>query len=64
MEVPVKNQVETVDLTPEDFLLTLLECVVNPIISLQQSTLPKSQRKIQMPGGATMEFLFHPPCIL
>ncbi|RPD40065.1 hypothetical protein [Chitinophaga barathri] len=48
MEVPVKNLVETVDLTSEDVLLPLLECVVNSIISLQQSALPKSQQKIQI----------------
>lgn len=48
MEVPVKNLVETVDLTIDDVLLPLLECVVNSIISLQQSKLAKDERKIQV----------------
>lgn len=48
MEVPVKNLVETVDLTAEDVLLPMLECVVNSIISLQKSNLPTSERKIQI----------------
>ncbi len=48
MEVPVKNLVETVDLTAEDVLLPMLECVVNSIISLQKSSLPASEKKIQI----------------
>lgn len=48
MEVPVKNLVETVDLTAEDALLPMLECVVNSIISLQQSSLPTNEKKIQI----------------
>lgn len=48
MEVPVKNLVETVDLTTEDVLLPMLECVVNSIISLQQSPLPDKEKKIQI----------------
>jgi hypothetical protein len=48
MEVPVKNIVEQVDLTQEDVLLPLMECVVNSIISLQQSELPEHEKKIQI----------------
>lgn len=48
MEVPVKNLVETVDLTAEDVLLPMLECVVNSIISLQKSELPANEKKIQI----------------
>lgn len=48
MIVPVKNIVEQVDLTAEDVLLPLMECIVNSIISLQQSDLPKEERKIQI----------------
>lgn len=48
MEVPVRNLVETVDLTSEDVLLPMLECIVNSIISLQQSNLPASEKKIQI----------------
>ena len=48
MEVPVKNLVETVDLTVEDVLLPMLECVVNSIISLQKSPLPFEKKKIQI----------------
>lgn len=48
MEVPVKNLVETVDLTAEDVLLPMLECVVNSIISLQRSPLQASEKKIQI----------------
>lgn len=42
MEVPVRNLVETVDLTEDDILLPMLECIVNSIISLEKSQLPKS----------------------
>jgi hypothetical protein len=48
MEMPVKNLVETVDLTAEDVLLPMLECVVNSIISLQKSTIPTAEKKIQI----------------
>lgn len=37
MIVPIRNIVETVDLTPKDALLPLFECIVNSIISLMQS---------------------------
>ncbi|GAB4030918.1 hypothetical protein [Spirosoma jeollabukense] len=37
MQVPVKNIVERVDLTSQDALLPLFECVVNSIISLLKS---------------------------
>ena len=48
MIVPVKNIVETVDLTPKDALLPLFECIVNSIISLMKSTLPQNQKEIQV----------------
>lgn len=48
MEVPVRNLVETVDLTEDDILLPMLECIVNSIISLEKSQLPKEERKIQV----------------
>lgn len=48
MIVPVKNLVETVDLTAEDIFLPMLECVVNAIISLQQSQIENSEKKIQI----------------
>jgi len=48
MIVPVQNIVETVDLTSEDVLLPMLECVVNSIISLQESPLPFGNREIQI----------------
>jgi len=48
MEVPVKNLVETVDLTADDVLLPMLECVVNSIISLQKSLLSNNDKKIQI----------------
>ncbi len=48
MIVPVRNIVEQVDLTSDDVLLPLLECVVNSIISLQQSPLPGEEKKIQI----------------
>lgn len=48
MIVPVKNIVEQVDLTSEDVLLPLLECIVNSTISLQQSNIPIEERKIQI----------------
>ncbi|WP_324719910.1 hypothetical protein [Salinimicrobium sp. HB62] len=48
MEVPVKNIVEQVDLTQEDVLLPLMECIVNSIVSLQQSELPEHEKKIQI----------------
>ena len=46
MVVPVQNIVETVDLTPQDALLPLYECVVNSIISLIQSK--ERQKEIQI----------------
>ena len=48
MIVPVENIVETVDLTADDVLLPMLECVVNSIISLQSSTLPNEQKEVQI----------------
>ncbi len=48
MIVPVQNIVETVDLTSEDVLLPMLECVVNSIISLQESPLPMDKWEIQI----------------
>lgn len=48
MIVPVQNIVETVDLTSEDALLPMLECIVNSIISLQESPLPESEKEIQI----------------
>ena len=64
MEVPVKNIVEQVDLSHEDVLLPLLECIVNSIISLQQSELQKEEKKIQiqifrnvLPQNATFEII-------
>ncbi|MDR0421266.1 MAG: hypothetical protein LBH30_07465 [Prevotellaceae bacterium] len=48
METPVKNLVDAVDLTPEDALLPLFECVVNSIISLNQSEIEKEKKKIQI----------------
>ena len=48
MIVPVKNIVETVDLTPKDALLPLFECIVNSIISLMKSTLSQNQKEIQV----------------
>lgn len=40
--------VETVDLTDEDVLLPMLECVVNSIISLEKSQLSIDEKKIQI----------------
>lgn len=48
MIVPVLNIVETIDLTSEDVLLPMMECVVNSIISLQKSDLPIDQQEIQI----------------
>jgi hypothetical protein len=48
MIVPVKNIVETVDLTPKDALLPLFECIVNSIISLMKSTIPRKSKEIQV----------------
>ncbi|MDR2148940.1 MAG: hypothetical protein LBE91_21065, partial [Tannerella sp.] len=48
MDTPVKNLVDAVDLTSDDALLPLFECVVNSIISLKHSTLKKEERKIQI----------------
>jgi len=46
METPVKNLVDAVELTSDDALLPLFECVVNSIISLKQSNVKKEERKI------------------
>jgi len=46
METPVVNLVDAVDLTPDDALLPLFECVVNSIISLKQLKTKKFERKI------------------
>ena len=48
MIVPVKNIVEQVDLTSDDVLLPLLECVVNSIIGIQQLPKENTERKIQI----------------
>jgi hypothetical protein len=48
MDTPVKYLVDAVDLTPEDALLPLFECVVNSIISLNQSEIEKEKKKIQI----------------
>ncbi len=48
MIVAVKNIVEQVDLTSEDVLLPLYECIINSIISLQQSAIPNNKKKIQI----------------
>jgi len=48
MFVPVSNMIDQVDLTTEDAFLPLLECIVNSIVSLNKSDLPKSKRKIQI----------------
>lgn len=48
MIVPIQNLVENVDLTPKDALLPLFECLVNSIISLKQSSIPKEDREIQI----------------
>ena len=40
-----KNLVETVDLTAEDVLLPMLECVVNSVISLQKIPIAPQTKK-------------------
>ncbi|QJD98233.1 hypothetical protein HH214_21300 [Mucilaginibacter robiniae] len=51
MIVPVKNIVETVDLTPNDAFLPLFECVVNSIISLIQSHQTDKEIQIKIIRG-------------
>lgn len=51
MIAPVKNFVETVDLTPKDALLPLFECIVNSIISLMQSDQPEKEIQIKIKRG-------------
>ena len=48
MIVPVENIVETIDLTADDVLLPMMECIVNSVISLQQSDKPKDEKIIQI----------------
>ena len=48
MIVPVQNIIETVDLTPKDALLPLYEAIINSIISLLKSDIPKDKREIQI----------------
>ncbi len=48
MIVPVENIVETVDLTADDVLLPMMECIVNSVISLQQSDIPNDEKEIQV----------------
>ncbi|PQJ77962.1 hypothetical protein [Polaribacter porphyrae] len=48
MIVPVENIVETVDLTADDVLLPLMECIVNSVISLQQSDTQAEDKYIQV----------------
>ena len=47
MDLPVENLVGEIDLKPADVLLPLYECVVNAIISLQQSK-STTDKKIQI----------------
>jgi hypothetical protein len=51
MFVPVQNIVETVDLTPQDALLPLYECIVNSIISLMQSNQPQKEIQVKIKRG-------------
>jgi hypothetical protein len=51
MIVPVKNMVERVDLTPQDALLPLFECVVNSIISLLKSNIENKEIQIKIIRG-------------
>jgi hypothetical protein len=51
MVVPVQNIVETVDLTPQDALLPLYECVVNSIISLIQTKEPRKEIQVKIKRG-------------
>lgn len=48
MIVPVKNIVETVDLTPQDAFLPLFECVVNSIISLIKTKIAFEKKQIHI----------------
>ena len=48
MIVPVKNIVETVDLTPQDAFLPLFECIINSIISLIKTKIPLNDKEIQI----------------
>ncbi|MFV0420161.1 MAG: hypothetical protein ACK5KT_15710 [Dysgonomonas sp.] len=48
MIVPVENIVDAVDLTPNDALLPMYECIVNSIISLKKANIPLEDRKIQI----------------
>lgn len=48
METPVKNIVDSIDLTQGDALLPLFECIVNSIISLKKAKKPLQDRKIQI----------------
>jgi hypothetical protein len=51
MVVPAQNIVETVDLTPQDALLPLCECVVNSIISLMQSKGARKEIQVKIKRG-------------
>jgi len=46
METPVKNLVDAVDLTSDDALLPLFECIANSIISLKQTKIKNDLKKI------------------
>ena len=48
MIVPVENIVETVDLTSDDVLLPMMECIVNSIISLQKANLSQEKKQIHI----------------
>jgi hypothetical protein len=45
METPVKNLVDAVNLTSDDALLPLFECIANSIISLKQSKIKNDKKK-------------------
>jgi hypothetical protein len=51
MIVSAQNIIETVDLTPKDAMLPLLECVVNSIISLIKSTQANKEIQIKIIRG-------------
>ncbi len=51
METPIKNIVESVDLTPRDAMLPLFECVVNSIISLIRSKHTDKEIQIKIIRG-------------
>jgi len=48
METPVKNLVDIVELTSDDALLPLFECIINSIISLKLLNFKKEDKKIKI----------------